>query len=96
MWGQRQLDTRALEVASAVAARQDHHEDECTRRYSALDNTLQSLHTKLDENRRDHEDSQRRLYGMMWKFALSIIGLLVIIVGYLLAHGVPWQMAAPK
>lgn len=96
MWGQRQLDTRALEVASAVAARQDHHEDECTRRYGTLDNTLQSLHTKLDQSRIEREDSQRRVYGLLWKFAMATILLLLGIVGYLLAHGIPWQMAAPK
>lgn len=93
MWGQRQLDSRALEVAAAVAARQDHHEDECTRRYGVLDTNLQSLHSKLDESRREREDSQRRLYGLLWKFAMATIGMLIVIVGYLLAHGIPWQMA---
>jgi hypothetical protein len=93
MWGQRQLDSRALEMASAVAARQDHHEDECTRRYGALDGTLRSLHEKMDESRLEREAAQRRVYGLLWKFAMATIGMLIVIVGYLLAHGVPWQLA---
>lgn len=92
MWGQRQLDTRALELAAGVSQVQEKHENECTRRYAVLDNSLIALHSKMDDSRREREESQRRVYGLLWKFAMATIGMLVLIVGYLLAHGIPWQM----
>lgn len=90
MWGgQRQIDTRALEMAAGVAKVQERHEDECTRRYAVLDTGITALHAKLDESRREREDSSRRLYGMLWKTAAATISMLLLIVGYLLTHAAP-------
>jgi hypothetical protein len=88
---QHQVDTRAIELAAGVAKVQERHEDECTRRYAVLDASLTGLHTKLDDNRREREDSSRRLYGMLWKTAAATITMLLMIVGYLLTHAAPWQ-----
>jgi hypothetical protein len=99
MWGQRHqqydaqhlLDTRAIEVAAGVAKVQERHEDECTRRYSVLDSSLKELHSKLDQGARDREDSQRRVYSLLWRTAAATITMLLLIVGYLLTHAAPWQ-----
>jgi hypothetical protein len=99
MWGQRRhqsayqevLDTRAIELAAGVAKVQERHEDECTRRYAVLDNSLIGLHNKLDDSRREREASSRRLYAMMWKTAAATITMLLMIVAYLLTHAAPWQ-----
>jgi len=88
---QHVLDSRALEMAAGVAEVQQRHEDECTRRYAVLDGSLLSLHAKLDESRREREDAQRRVYGMLWKTAGATITLLMLIIGYLLTHAAPWQ-----
>jgi len=79
-------------MAAGVAKVQERHEDECTRRYAVLDSGITSLHTKLDESRREREDSSRRLYAMLWKTAAASISMLLIIVGYLLTHAAPLGM----
>jgi len=88
---QQGIDTRALEIAAGVREVQQRHEDECTRRYKVLDNSLVQVHVKLDETRREREESSRRIYGMLWKTAAATITMLLMIVGYLLTHAAPFQ-----
>lgn len=75
-----------------MAGIQERHEEECTRRYGALDNSIASLHTKLDASRSEREDSSRRLYGMLWKTAAATISMLLLVVGYLLTHSAPFSV----
>lgn len=98
MWsrGQRQLDTRALEISAGVSKVQERHEDECTRRYAALDGSIGSLHASLEQSRREREESSRRLYGMLWKTAAATISMLLLIVGYLLTHSAPFAVLFNK
>jgi hypothetical protein len=90
-WIQHQIDTRALEVAAGVAKVQERHENECTRRYAVLDNGIVSLHSKIEESRREREESSRRVYSLLWKTAAASITMLLMIVAYLLTHAAPWQ-----
>ena len=98
MWGQRrfdsqhQIDTRAIELAAGVAKVQERHEEECTRRYAVLDSSLNGLHSKLDDSRREREDSTRRIYSLLWKASAATIAMLLMIVGYLLTHSAPFSV----
>jgi len=92
MGWQRQVDTRALEIAAGVARVQERHEEECTRRYQVLDNGIVALRGALEESRREREASSRRLYGMMWKTAAAMISMLLLIIGYLLTHSAPFAV----
>ena len=88
---QRDIDTRALEMAAAVRADHDTHVKECRDRYLDTRNSLDRIQEAITDVGRDRQESSRRLYGMLWKTAASTIGMLMLIIGYLLTHAAPWQ-----
>jgi hypothetical protein len=88
---QRELDTRALEMAAAVRADHDTHVRECRERYLDTKHSLDTIQESIANVGRERQESSRRLYGMMWKTAASTIGLLLAIIGYLLTHSAPWE-----
>lgn len=71
---------RALEIASGVRDRQDHHEDECRDRYVDIRDTLKSLFSKIDG-----------FHTLFLTIAGSIIALLVagfaVTLWYVITHG---------
>jgi hypothetical protein len=63
-----------------VEARLNMHEEICAERYADIKKSFERIHA-----------DQERVSGRMDKMGLSIIGLLIAIVGWLLIHGVPWR-----
>lgn len=84
------IDTRALEVASQAKEAHERHIIECRDRYVATERALAEIKDAITETRKERDDASRRLYGMLWKTAGSTIALLLIVVGWLLTHQLPW------
>ncbi len=83
---QRQIDTRAIELAEAASGRLAGHEDLCAVRYQAiLDGIAQS---KADQEalRRELRDGFAQIYRILWTSALGIIAILLGWVAFLVAH----------
>lgn len=58
---QRQLDTRALEKASAVEARQEAHEDICGERYKNIESKFADLKAENQSNHRDNIETLKAI-----------------------------------
>lgn len=77
---QEQLDTRALEISQAALTKAEAVGEQINRHLNGHD----AFYTDMRESlRRIHT----RIEKIMWGALIGALGL----VGYLLAHGVPWK-----
>ena len=81
---QTTIDTRAMEIAAAAAAREIHHEDECTRRYAEIISQLNRVFDRLDQQDKSRSDSTGRIYSLLWKAVGTLVPLLLTALGILI------------
>ncbi|WP_139839870.1 hypothetical protein [Oceanibacterium hippocampi] len=74
MRAQDQIDTRAIELAQQALSRIDGHEKICSQNQAALIARLAEIKSSI-----------AGLYNRFWLAAVSLIGLLVCVIGWLLA-----------
>lgn len=76
--------------------RMDYHEDACTERYAAIANSqeqtnaaIANLATALETASKARNASISKVYGLLWKVAFAVIGVLACWVIALLVY--IWQ-----
>jgi hypothetical protein len=88
VWGQqKQLDARALELASGTSAVLNQHLNECRDRYLATQVGLNELKVAIENNRKEREAGARRIYQLLWRGGVGLVLLLLVIIGYLIDKG---------
>jgi len=87
---QRELDTRAVELAARTQEAHDLHVIECRDRYLQTASELREIKSVIEVSRTEREASVQMLSRMLWRTAGGTIGLLLLIIGYLLTHATPW------
>lgn len=99
---QEQVDTRAIEIAQEAKVRIQEHEKLCMRadehrrqEFKELRETISQQH--LDLSKKISEQASRLherindILGWRMKLASAIISSLLVVIGYLLISGIPWQ-----
>ncbi len=75
---QHQLDTRAIELAQKAVTLIEIHERECARERTLIAGALGEIKASLNG-----------MWSRLWVAACGVIGLLLVIVGYLInKHGI--------
>jgi len=85
---QATLDSRAMEIAAAVDKKMDGHVIECRDRYIAID-------SKLEKQNERFESAMSDLQKFLWKIAIGIITLLLVMIGWLVIQ-LYSNLSAPK
>lgn len=87
---QRQIDTRALEIAAAAAQAISSHEKVCSERQSQIIQKFDDSKDDRDAFRRDMTSELRSIRNVIAKSALSLIaGLFAAVAWFLSQHGLP-------
>jgi hypothetical protein len=95
MDAQKQLDTRALELAARAEQRIVSHERECEHRQVEIIAKLDAQKTDRDSLRGEIKESLRGIYGILWKAAGALIALLILALAYFLVRfGLPGEAHA--
>lgn len=77
----------AKEMAAAAIARIDKHEAVCSERYGTILRNQEFSALERKEMHEANQNSIRRIYGLLWKVALGLIGGMAILLFHnLLPH----------
>jgi hypothetical protein len=99
---QRQLSTRALEVAAQVEGRLRAHEDHCLERAQEYREAIRDFRDKMDSHETKNSERATQIYTSMAGIQkdlnsfksgglVTIVLILLSVLGWIVTNGVPWR-----